>query len=256
MGAHANDDDRPFAASGYPAAIVISRNEFDGTHAGLLYKVGAEVRVIHFAWDDRISDEWSWDRIWAAPEVEPEEVNALRGWCLRVLKTYQDGRGLPNALRLHIAYGVQYGGAHFTQVGFKLGLRIGDDSIGLTCATFILALYKTVKVQLVNEESWPIRQDDDRAWLAKLRLDTDESHAAPKPKDEAEREAERNRAQRRRVIKQSLTDEVERGVRRLRPEEVLAACNCELPANFQDCEATSLRILAGLPPYQGKKFPP
>jgi hypothetical protein len=91
---------------------------------------------------------------------------------------------------------------------------LGPGAKGLTCATFILAVFNSVGVKLVDEEGWPIRQDEDRRFLEVVRNFATSEHLA------------------------LLEQEINEGCKRIQPQEVLGACACALPATFDaSCEA-------------------
>ena len=93
--------------------------------------------------------------------------------------------------------------------------------VGISCSTFILAVFNTMGVMLLNEESWPVRKDDDMKWYESLPQTLKDT--AP-----------------------FLKGEVEAGVRRIRPEEVLGACACKVPAHFDACRAHGEQLVTVL----------
>lgn len=72
------------------------------------------------------------------------------------------------------------------------------------------------------ETDWPIRQADDLVFLEVARRITSESHFAV------------------------LKGEVEAGCKRIRPEEVLGACSCDLPAKFEASKAAGDKAIEKL----------
>lgn len=104
-------------------------------------------------------------------------------------------------------YALRYLGTSFDALTGKVKLAPGAR--GLTCATFIVPMFKAVGIALVQEDLWPVRQEDDREFLEHIAKHATPEHLAV------------------------LTAEVEAGVRRIRPDEVLGACACPLPATFE-----------------------
>lgn len=135
--------------------------------------------------------------MWAVPGVEPERLTSIAGMCRMVWDEYKSNRRFPYALR-------------FSQSSFSPSgqLRLGPEAKGLTCATFVLAVFNAVGVRLVDEQDWPIRKDDDRQFLEFVRPITSPEHLA------------------------ILEREVEEGCKRIRPDELIGACACDLPAKF------------------------
>lgn len=99
---------------------------------------------------------------------------------------------------------------------------LGEGARGLTCATFILAVFNAMGVTLVDEGDWPVREEDDRAFLAAVAKFASPAHFA------------------------MLRAEVDERCGRIQPDEVLGACACRLPAKF-DCTRTAAdRVLERL----------
>lgn len=114
-------------------------------------------------------------------------------------------------------YALSFLGSKFDNTG-QLILR--ERSKGLTCATFVLAIFKTVGIDLVKEDEWPARYNEDLEFLETLS-----SFATPEHL-------------------KLLKKEVEEGCKRIRPAEVLGSCTCNvLPAEFVETSAASKKIV-------------
>jgi hypothetical protein len=108
---------------------------------------------------------------------------------------------------------------------------------GLTCATFVLRVFSTCRWPLVDEGTWPVRQDDE----ARFR----DLH------QEIQRHAELlclkfglNLSDESKYI-DHMADELP--CVRIRPEEVAAACEqLRLPAVFAQCEPAGRALIAKL----------
>jgi hypothetical protein len=207
------EEDRPFLKQPFPAAAVICRTEQGNLHAGVLYKNRGEAAILHLGWEDLLSRNWRWRRLWAAPDVEPERLLSVAALCKVVWDDFEQSRTFPYALR--------YLETSFDAVTGKL--RLAPGAKGLTCATFILAVFNAVGIVLVQEDLWPVRQKDDRKFLDHISRHATMQHLA------------------------ILTAEVEAGVRRIRPDEVLGACACPLPATFACARTQGDAVLAKLP---------
>jgi hypothetical protein len=59
-------------------------------------------------------------------------------------------------------------------------LLLGPNKVGLTCTTFVLAIFKACNINLVDFSSWEIRQDDEE-WksfiLEQLQSEVDKGRA-------------------------------------------------------------------------------
>ncbi|MGA2408008.1 MAG: hypothetical protein ABSF81_14825 [Bacteroidales bacterium] len=55
--------------------------------------------------------------------------------------------------------------AHFDAIG---KFKMGKDSTGLTCATFVSVLLRSINLKIIDDSSWPEDRPDDLVWLQKL----------------------------------------------------------------------------------------
>lgn len=207
MGEARFDSEESFESSpAYAAAVMCRIAEGGNLHAGLLYKLGKEVRVLHLGWENDLKNTWRWPRLWAAPDLKSQRSFALSALCTRIWKKFEKDKTMP--------YGLGFYQSTFTDTG----LRLNGKAVGLSCATFILAVFNKLGLALVEEETWPVRQENDNEWYDRL--------------------SDENKAQ-----VPDLKAEIDSRVRRIRPEEVLGACSCDAPAQFTDCEAHGKRYV-------------
>lgn len=89
---------------------------------------------------------------WITPQLHELEASSLAARCRTVATKYPDG-GLP--------YGFYYAGGLFGGDGT---LQLGSEQLGLTCATFVLALFKSVGIELLDLGSWKPRRKGDQAF--------------------------------------------------------------------------------------------
>lgn len=210
------------ATSGEPpppvqAAAILCRTPHGNMHAGLLHrKPGQPLEFLHLGWEDSLSQGWSWPYVWACPGLEPERLKSVAAYCRLVWKEFERKKRFP--------YGIAF---HQTSFHPNGRLKLGEGARGLTCATFILAVFNAVGVQLVNEDSWPIRKDADLVFLEFASEFATGEHLA------------------------ILTREIEEGARRIWPEEVLGACSQEAPAGFEGSREAGDRAVSTLE-SQGK----
>lgn len=189
-------------------AICVTDAEIPLVHAGVLHWEPNEAPyVLHLAFHARVANSQLPDGelkfFWSELPLGDEAAAAVAGFCRRVAKR-----------RPPIKYGIVYEGGKLADDGRAL---LGGQAVGLTCATFVLALLSTFNHELLALGSWPARPDDDDAWhghivsmLTQLRQrhpdDITEEHIAAVRK--------------------------ERGCCRYRPEEVAAAAKASWPAAF------------------------
>jgi len=189
--------------------VVLCRTPHGNLHAGLLFKINGITKVLHLGWEDVLLDELDLAGLWIAPKVQPELLFAAARMCRSVWRRYLSDRKLPYALK--------YEGTTFDADG---RLLLAPGARGLTCASFILAVLASVGIILIDEQTWPIRRDDDREFLMSVRRFASPDQVAV------------------------LKEEVERGVRRIRPDEVTAACLWNPPACFGEVQSKAEGIVA------------
>jgi len=139
------------------AAIALSRGGI-GIHLGIIYRGADQIpRVLHLAWHCQLRcDDGDEMQEWAfVPGVIDEiELQVLAGFCTTV-----------KSLKPRIPYGFRYESSRFDDTGrFIPG---GSDS-GLTCSTFVMALFELAGIPLLGRGSWEERAEDKEAHLTLL----------------------------------------------------------------------------------------
>jgi hypothetical protein len=205
LGDAAFEDESPFLEQPLGAAAVICRTSRGNLHAGVLHRDDkGQAAILHLAWKDTLSVIWAekrqdpaappleWERLWAAPSsVEPERLRSVGGRCRLILKQFKSTKKMP--------YAFNVGRTKFSVGG---QLKLGPGAKGITCAGFVLAVFESVGITLLDETTWPIRKEADRAHLEFLK-----PLAMARPDHF-----------------KLLQEEVEAGCRRVWPEELLASC--------------------------------
>lgn len=213
MGRAVFEEESAFIDQSMPAAAVLCKTERGNLHMGLLYRGrDGQAEVLHLAWHDNLSREWGWRRMWAHPEVEPERLRSVGGYCRQIWKRYEATK--------RFAFALGYHGTTFDVSGNP---RLGHGARGLSCATFVLAVLNSCGIELIHENDWPIRPGQDLAFVFGLESVATSEHY------------------------QMLIEEVAEGCRRITPDEVLGACACvDLPADFAPARAAANEILTRL----------
>jgi len=201
-----------FQCSSASAAAVICRTEHGNLHLGIYFKEpGGSASILHLGWEDTLKmNDWNWDRLWASPNTLPEFLDSAAGYCRLVWSEFKKSRSFPYALAFH--------GTSFDAQG---RLVLGNGARGLTCATLVLAIFKAAQVDLVDENSWPTRTEEDREFLEFVRKFATRRHFS------------------------ILEQEVDAGAKRIQPAEVVAACELDqrlLPATFNNVAPGAGRI--------------
>jgi hypothetical protein len=178
----------------------INQNSF---HAGIFYTdPDQNTWTLHVAWHyDFRREAVSNLGPWVEASLDPIDKEQLAASCERIYK--RNKNGLP--------YGIRYVVSHFDQHG---ALQQGPDEKGLTCATFILAVFASVGIYLIDISSWqqttPIRKNEDQEIQQAMIV-----HLQRKDPQHAE------------IVAQQV------GCIRVRPSEAVAAGTCQpFPAAF------------------------
>lgn len=138
----------------------------DASHVGILYHLDdGLVKYCHFAWYGDLRNE-------------PPHPYYLWGNCgldrynKRFLASNFDviRAANPNC----IPYGIDSTGSCFDENKKFLPLPLGK---GMTCATFILAVFASYGLPLVDAQTWPVGRVDDKEWAQGVMKALHEHHA-------------------------------------------------------------------------------
>lgn len=141
-------------------AVALCRTGPDQLHCGLLFAAEDAHRLLHLAFHhDLRNDRWDdvgsrYNYWWFATELSAEVQAVIAATCELIIERY-----MSEASRTSIPFGVLYRGASFDPGSGELILRGGN---GLTCATFVLAMFASREVRLVDLDAWPHRDEDAR----------------------------------------------------------------------------------------------
>ena len=132
----------------------------DGTHTGLLYRFGNRLYLLDQCWHEcfRVDsfDVNTFKRRYGCvmPDLLPEEINDVVATCeLIVDRSIRKG-----PQRLPYGFGLPEGG----EVN-RDGELIWGGGVGLTCSTFVLAVFEAARVPFIDLSGWVRRPaDDDR----------------------------------------------------------------------------------------------
>lgn len=123
----------------------------DAKHIGMLCRDSADkrLRFIHLAFheDLRLEDDATKCFLWIEATLEDESANVAAAQARRVYRRYSSG-------------GVPYGFSPYTgYFGPQGEIRWTAPGNGLTCATFVLAVFDSAGVRLVTGDDWPTPDD-------------------------------------------------------------------------------------------------
>jgi hypothetical protein len=210
------------------AVVVIGEPEENQRHIGILHRTEkSEPTLLHLAWHCQLHDDEElpdYMTLWAAPNIKPKRLRSFAALCRRVWRKNAKG-GVPYAFS-------SPGNAFDPTTGAFL---VGPTCYGLTCATFVLALFHTAGLRLANYHTWTQDRQGDREWQESIV----------------------------KSLEGRTTDEhiqhirAETGAARFRPEEVAASVALMPPAvNFNSASALGQKIVEKLHECSDGDAPP
>ena len=204
--------DRPVNARA-KVAIAVKRNVDNSTHIGILHVQSGSELLLHLEWHCRLTSEApTEDWLVVNLKINKDRLTQVAAKCRQVLGA--NARG-----------GIPYG---FSEPNDCFDIRdghylFGPTKHGLTCSSFVVAIFRYAGVNLVQSNTWPNRSEDAiyQAQLVARLIETnvDADHVD---------------------FVRTLV-----GAIRYRPEEVAGAATIKgLPAHFDQATPPSLEILA------------
>ncbi len=218
--------DRLFSQDSHPltelehAGIAVCRLRNGGRHAGVLYRSEgtSDVILLHLAWHHDLRNETpSQSYFWLRPAVPQRRLRQVAAMCRMVWRANGNG-GIPYAFD-------PPNDSFNSQTG---GILLGPTRHGLTCATFVLAIFEAAGLCIATYDSWPIDRKGDRDWQ-KWVIEQLETSNPPAANEHIE------------AVRSQI------GCARFRPEEVAgAALGSPLPASFDVASKNGLLVLRRL----------
>ena len=190
-------------------AVVIGEPDVGQRHIGILHRAeGAEPHFLHLAWHCKLRSHSALPQYitaWVAPSFPPRRLRNLAALCRRVWKKNCSG-------------GIPYAFSNPTEAfdGATGAFLLGPTRFGLTCASFVLAVFDGAGLSVADCSSWPINRPGDREWQDHVIAQLAEQNADPQHIEH-------------------LRSEI--GSVRYRPEEVAAAVALAPPSAAFDAAA-------------------
>jgi hypothetical protein len=126
--------------------VAATRNPIGGVHVGLLYRSGAEILLCHFPYEAHLRNEHPSDKyLWQTSNLPSLDQQSVADY----IRLVSQNKDLP--------YGFDYQGIYFDSAGHYVRRVRGA---GLTCATFIMAVFQSLGFTLLDETTWESRPDD------------------------------------------------------------------------------------------------
>ena len=209
-------DQNPYSST-KGVGLVVRRSNATQNHVGILYlheQLGP--RICHLAWHHRLLFEAPDNSyLWVDLEGLDDENRLVASAFFRALE-----EEMP-----HVPYGFGIDGECFHQDGTFISPPVGQ---GLTCATFVVAALNAQGHKILDELTWPDREQD-AVWQAHIIEMLEQHSDAPQEHINA--------------LKSLI------GATRIRPEEVVASgVHQPWPTMFDDVSSLAEQVLLELPP--------
>ncbi len=146
--------ERPFDSI-RAVAVAVAAVDQEQRHVGILHRdrsVG-EVRLLHLAWHYVLRDSTPKPcYLWIDPPIPEARARQVAALCRRVSRS--NVRGIP--------YAFSAPNDCFDPITAQF--LLGPERRGLTCASFVLAIFDAAGLALVDHSAWPSRREEDVRW--------------------------------------------------------------------------------------------
>ncbi len=159
-------DQIDFVAVGI-ACVGQSRN-----HVGLLHKqnVSPEVQFLHLAWHQDLRNHTPDMKYrWAAPNIPSPRLRQVAARCRQIFRANPEG----------IPYAFSSASDCFDVESNKF--LLGPTRHGLTCATFVVAVFNSAGIEILSTKSWPTDLAEDRVWQSHVIAELENSSPPASP---------------------------------------------------------------------------
>ncbi len=148
----------PFAENQH-IAVAIGFVDANQRHVGLLHHDSESngVRLLHLAWHHRLAnDSPTHDYLRVDPVIHPRRQLQVAAICRKVLRANPTG----------IPYAFSAPNDCFDEATGQF--LLGPARHGLTCASFVLAVFHVAGLPLVDYGTWPLNRTGDREWQEQI----------------------------------------------------------------------------------------
>lgn len=216
--------------------ILIGYSGIDQLHCGIVYKSDeSKFNALHLAWHQLLCNENDYTKFptfyFVTTTLNQIRARVVSAKCRKIWA---------NKLKNIIPYGLHYNGCIFNEQGI---IQLPANAVGLTCATFVLSVFKSCGHELIDITNWESNPEKDQIWqqkiISSLTYHEDKGlHNVTKEHIE--------------TVKQ----EIKKGAARFRPESVaVSSLFNPLPASQDEIENLSDEILRFIQTYNEAKSP-
>ncbi len=121
-------------------------------HCGIVFRSDNKINVLHLEWHHSLSvseniSEFT-NYIYVKSKLIGFTQQAVSAMCRLIVKKKSENK---------IPYALRYKGGSFSNTGI---LKLEETEFGLTCATFVLAVFKSCSISLIDILNWSEREID------------------------------------------------------------------------------------------------
>ena len=134
--------------------IVVSLNRsVQLSHCGVAYNIHDTLRILHLAThkDIRVDDDWGHFLVWVKPNIPTIFQEAM-------IPFFEVIENKIKAGAYHVPYGFKY--ENYSSFDRNGDLTLGKGSKGLSCSTYVITLFHSLGIDLVDIQNWPSRKED------------------------------------------------------------------------------------------------
>lgn len=142
-----------FATANDILCIFCGEADTDQMHCGILFKYNGNPNVLHLRYHRKLVSHSLNDKsmkdvkyVMVKSKISTDMQIVISAKCRRIIKTNQQ-----------IPYGLSFENSTFNKDG---KLILGVNEVGLTCATFVLSVFNSCNINLIDLKSWPCRPED------------------------------------------------------------------------------------------------
>lgn len=148
----------------YELGIVVSMNKrfYKQCHCGVAFNLNGDVCILHLATHEDVEASSDLEAEHFLYYIKPNLHPILRSNLNEYLNTIKDEVLAGNN---NIMYGFLYD--EYATITSEGNLMLGENEVGLTCATYLLTLFHSCSIDLVDINNWPHRPEDDN-WFKRI----------------------------------------------------------------------------------------
>ena len=212
-----------FEGNDFQIGIVLSLDKIHNQfHCGLSFDLSNGVHILHLKSHKKLfyNEEWNVFNCIIKPNIHPLRQEAMIPLCY-LIKDKIDNEDS------QVPYGFYYD--EYASYDLTSGiLSLGSHESGLTCATFVMTVFHSIGIDLIDIKNWPKRPEDDD-WEGRIK------HLLAEHKVQVDMSKEHL---------EKLKFEVLQGCPRFRPEEVAvsSALYSNQPASTETIREAGARL--------------